>query len=438
VSFSPAGDRFAYVELGDVNQRLMLANRDGQHAHALLSVSGGLVMLIRPAWSPDGKRIAVMLFSEHPHSAGEAILDLIDMQGRESRRMMPGWQRIGQLRWTPDGKSIVLTVGADADPNKPQIHQVSIPTGTDRVLINDLAAYSDVSVSANGELITAIKTDSKAVVWVSKRNDFTHGITVPAQAERDPSVAWADGEHLILDSRRNGFPNLALLDLQTQAVSAFTNEHYVEQAVATVPSSAGRSVVFASNRSGEFHIWRFDPDNNQMQQLTFGSNYDERPCVSPDGQWVVYTSWAQNMPHLMKVRANGGPASQIGSYAAEDPQISPDGKWIACYFTDPVSGKWSVALVPFAGAGQPKLIAAASTPFRWSPNGASLTTTRTNANGVSNLWRVPLNGSPPVQLTDFEDQSIAAFSWSPSGDRLACMRVNTGADVALFKNTDSR
>ncbi len=435
VSFSPSGDQFAYVDVQTAEQRLMLANSDGQHTRVLLSLNR-VVMLLRPAWSPDGTRIAVMLFREHPQSTGEAILDLVKLDGSESRRVMPGWQRIGHLRWTPDGKSILTDVGTSAEPNKTQIHQVAVETGVDRVLTNDLAAYTDISLSANAAQITAVKTDSKASVWVSRPNDFTRGDTAPAQAERQASLSWADAQHLILDSRRNGYPNFALLDLETQSFSALTNEKHVEQSAAAVPGSGGKAIVFASNRSGEFHIWRFDSEANKMQQLTFGSSYDEQPSLSPDGKWIVYASYVQDLSHLMKVPASGGQVEQIASYSAQDPQISPDGKWIACSLHDPASGKWSVAVIPFNGSADPRVIPGASAPFRWSPDNSSLTTTRTNANGVSNLWRIPLDGEPPVQLTQFEDESILALAWSPLGDRIACLRANVGADVALFKNAN--
>jgi Tol biopolymer transport system component len=237
----------------------------------------------------------------------------------------------------------------------------------------------------------------------------------------------------VVNSRRNGFPNLGLLDMQTQSFSPLTNEQFVEQGAAIVPGTDGRSVVFASNRSGQFHIWRFDADTNNLRQLTFGPNYEEHPSVSPDGRWVVYTSWIQNVSQLWKVPAEGGQAAQISAYEAKDPQVSPDGKWVACYLNNQAAGKWSIALVAFDGNGEPRAVPQATNPVRWSPDGMSLISVRTDARGLSNVWRIPLNGGVPIQLTAFEDQSIPVFAWSPGGDRLACLRVSVGADVMLFK-----
>ncbi|MBV8895972.1 MAG: serine/threonine-protein kinase [Acidobacteriaceae bacterium] len=443
ISFSPRGDRFAYIRYSHAANAtisdLMLSGLDGQSARKILSRSD-VFLFRRPAWSPDGKSIAVILFEQRPQSSAEAFLDLVKLDGSEARRFLPDWQTIGQLRWTGDGKSlIVASVSTYSEPGRRfQLHQLAVANGADRSLTSDLAAYSEVSLSADDTEMTAIKTDSKAMVWISRPNDFVHGDTVPAETERAPALLWPDNAHLIMDSRRNGFPNLGLLDIETDSLTALTNEHFVEEGAAAIPGTAGKSVVFASNRSGRFHLWRFDVDSNALRQLTFGGNYDEHPSVTPDGRWIVYTSWAQNVPELRKVPADGGASEQIGGYHAQAPQVSPDGASIACYLQNPATGKWSVAIAPFNGDSEPRVVSGVTTPFAWSPDGASLTTALTDAKGVSNLWRVPFNGGAPVKLTQFEDQTVLAFAWSPSGGRVACLRAMVGADVALFKVSNSR
>jgi len=442
ISFSPDGNQFAYVQYETDNgpgakqtvSHLIVSSRDGQNRHRLLSASD-MIIFRQPAWSPDGKRIAV--FIKHSGVSGWAFLDLVKLDGTESRRQIADWRSIGQPRWTVDGKSLIVgAVTTYSEPSRRyQLHQLSITDGTDHLLTRDLAAYTEVSLPSNGKAVTAVKTDSRAVIWISKPNDFKHGDTVPAEAELNPSLAWADSGHLMVDSRRNGFPNLALLDTQTLSFSSLTSEQFVEQDVAAVPGTGGRSVVFASNRSGYFHIWRFETDSNKLVQLTNGVTYDQRPSVSPDGRWIVYTSWTQNVPHLRKVPAGGGTSIPVGSFNAQDAQISPDGKSIACYLQIPATGKWLTAIIPFDGGGEPQALPEASSQFRWLPDG-SLAAVRTDSNGVSNIWQIPLNGGSPLALTDFEDQSILAFAWSPMADRLACLRAMVGADVTLFKTAN--
>ena len=84
------------------------------------------------------------------------------------------------------------------------------------------------------------------------------------------------------------------------------------------------------------------------------------------------------------------------------------------------------------GSGPVRNFPSGRFPFGWAPDGKSLTTVITNPSGVSNLWSLPLDGSPLNQVTHFEDQAITNFAWSPEGTRLACIRVNFGSDVLLF------
>jgi Tol biopolymer transport system component len=91
--------------------------------------------------------------------------------------------------------------------------------------------------------------------------------------------------------------------------------------------------------------------------------------------------------------------------------------------------------MPLSGKGRSITIPGASLPFRWSRDGKSITAVRTDEVGVSNVWSFPVwGGGAPRRLTNFEEDAILAFAWSPSGERLACIRAsNQGADVVLLQ-----
>jgi hypothetical protein len=57
-----------------------------------------------------------------------------------------------------------------------------------------------------------------------------------------------------------------------------------------------------------------------------------------------------------------------------------------------------------------------------------------NAGGVSNIWRQPVDGSPPQQLTDFKTGLIFYFEMSPGGDRLLLARGTENNDVVLIRD----
>ncbi len=444
ISFSPSGKQFAFVRYVDTNRgksksresAIFIASTDGSDERKLLSVES-LTILRRLTWSPKGDRIAAFLDSYLPGQTSETTLDLLDLHGGQAQTALPGWRLIGQACWTRDGRTLIVSASTRQRARlQPQLRQIDLKSGEVYEITKDLAAYLSPSLTSDGLELAAVKQEDKAVLWVSASHDFTHGESASAESERRASLTWPDKNHIILNSNRSGFPNLWLFDVQTQARTDLTNESNVEQQAVAIPGSS--SVVFSSNRAGQFHLWRFDPETNRYTQLTFGANYDEAPAVSPDGQWIVYTSWVSNNPHLRKVRLSGGDDQSIGTYPAQDPQISPDGKWIACLIEDPVTSKWTVAIIPLDGSAHIQRMPAAQLPIRWLPDGNALSTVRTNPKGVSNVWAMPLDGSAPRQLTRFDDDMILAFAWSPAGDRLACVRASSGADVALFSRQKNR
>jgi len=52
----------------------------------------------------------------------------------------------------------------------------------------------------------------------------------------------------------------------------------------------------------------------------------------------------------------------------------------------------------------------------------------------SNIWRQPLDGSAPRQLTHFTSDRIFSFAWSRDGKRLAVSRGTVSGDVVLIRN----
>jgi hypothetical protein len=54
--------------------------------------------------------------------------------------------------------------------------------------------------------------------------------------------------------------------------------------------------------------------------------------------------------------------------------------------------------------------------------------------GVTNVWRRPLNGNPPKPLTFFKTVIITLFDWSHDGAWLACTHKANYEDVILISD----
>jgi len=54
--------------------------------------------------------------------------------------------------------------------------------------------------------------------------------------------------------------------------------------------------------------------------------------------------------------------------------------------------------------------------------------------GVSNIWRLPLDGGQAVQVTNFESDLIFKFDVSYDGKQFALARGTSTADVILISD----
>jgi Tol biopolymer transport system component len=116
--------------------------------------------------------------------------------------------------------------------------------------------------------------------------------------------------------------------------------------------------------------------------------------------------------------------------------VSPDGARIACNYWDEMNSQWKIAVFPYDG-GQPQLIFDAPGDFRrvvrWTSDSAALTFIDTRG-GVSNIWRQPLEGGLPQQITNFRTGRIFDFAWSSDGQRLVLAQGWVNSNAVVIRN----
>jgi Tol biopolymer transport system component len=172
-------------------------------------------------------------------------------------------------------------------------------------------------------------------------------------------------------------------------------------------------------------------------RLTSGEG-EVSPRFSPDGRWVVYQGGYQTGATIWRVPVDGGDAIRLTETRAQKPDVSPDGKLIAYHTMDSQSATspWIFGAMPFDGGPLIRKFtfgpSVGERIVRWVPGGWGLAYLDT-AGGVSNIWVQPLDGGPPLQLSDFKAERIDSFDWSPDGRRLAVVRGTETSDVVLIE-----
>lgn len=446
VTFSPTGDQLAFVrwtpnsgpQRNSTEGAIYVAPRDGSQIRKLFSSTQRHITQYID-WAPDGKRIAALLRTTSGATSGHLSLALIGLDGKEKQRDLPDWQVTDQVFWNPNGRTLFITASDRKEAGLNQrLRQIDVSTGEMRDLLQDTSGFRSGEITKDGAEIAVVKIESKANLWVSAPNDFGRGQSSWAETERKPNLTWMGNSSLVLGSVRGGYPNLWLSEVDEQTREVLTHEPFAEQEAAALAGT--RSVIYTSRRSGQMKIWRYDAETNRYRQLTFGPNSDTAPTVSGDGRRIVYVSSSATTSHLFRMQSDGSQNGQLTSYPALDPSLAPDGHSVLARIQDPRTGKWTLAIIPLEEGASGfttlnadyKTLSIPGANAVWAPDGKGITTSIENARGVSNIWLTPLDGGHRKQLTNFEEQQILKFAWSPNGDRLACLRTTSARDVALY------
>lgn len=442
VSYSPDGRHLAFLRNypNEGERALVIASTDGGGERKLMTrLRPDFLALVPPSWSPDGKSIACVAGSFGPNGSSINVIDVRVENGSETPITRQKWERIGHVAWLSDGRGLVMT---GRDLNSPllldQIWYLPYPEGRPRRITNDLHSYSGLSVAADGRALVTAQMTRFSRLWIAPEGDAARAREVSSrfldQSGERLGFGWTPDGRIVYSSTASGNPDIWIMNADGSDPRQLTVAPEADFAPEVSPD--GRFIVFTSQRGGAAHIWRINLDGGDARQLTSGPG-ETTPTFTPDGEWVVYESFGIGKSTLWRVPVAGGEPHKLTDTFSVFPAVSPDGRLIACAQLESSSGQFRPTIVSAADGSVVKMFdaPAPAPPMRWTPDGASLSYVETRG-GVSNLWRLPVDGGAPEPLTRFSDDLIFRYAWAPQGRSLALERGQVLSDVVLI--TDFR
>lgn len=199
------------------NQRLMTISEDGRNQSLLAEKIGSFS---RPAWSLDGKKIAVAA----DMGDGAADIYLVNVDGTGLTRLTIGGGK-EYLAWSPDGKKIAFNW---AEPG---------------------AAFASIYVmDADGSGVTNLSN-------------------VPATTGNDTEPAWSpDGHEIAFTAARNVLLQIYLMNVDGSGQTQLTSDTGNEPGW----SAEGTKILWHGYRGGQHAgaIWIMNADGSGQQQLS--------------------------------------------------------------------------------------------------------------------------------------------------------------------------
>jgi hypothetical protein len=184
--------------------------------------------------------------------------------------------------------------------------------------------------------------------------------------------------------------------------------------------SGTRTVAFASDRSGLWHILTRPLNADQITDLTPDLDSAQHPVWSADGQRLAFEITISNTTNIFVSDARGRNRAQVTQGDGYDGQasFSPNGARLA--FAGQRGGQWDVYAVDVDGANLVRLTNDPAQDWQpaWSPDGSRIAFA-SNRSGISQIYVMTSSGTgDPVRLTNFPSGAEQP-AWSSDGNWLA-------------------
>lgn len=438
ISFSPDGKRFAYIlpDSKGNNNHLVIADADGTSRQFIAQKSQPNTFVFDgdfAVWSPDGENIACLVNHLEANENYGSLVAVNVKDGTEKPLGAIKWQDVRGFEWLKDGSGLIVS-GREKNSAKNQIWRMSLPSGEIRPVTDDLNDYSWISLDGAGGSMVALQTATVNSLYVGELDGKDENFKeIISEVSPVYPFVWTPDGKIIFQSAADGTANLWTMDADGANRRQLTTDAQVnERGMCLTPD--GKYVVFTSWRSGKSNLWRVDADGQNLTQLTFGEA-DAHPDCTPDREAVVFQRGILSQPGLWKTSVSGGEPVKLTDFRAKWGAISNDGKQIS--FLQMKDDKWQICLIGADGGTISKRLDVPpiqrENTIRWSPDNRSLWFIGVNGN-VGNIWTMPLDGSPPEQITNFNSHWLDDFSPSFDKKKFALARRLSVSDMILITN----
>ncbi|MEL7005842.1 MAG: amidohydrolase, partial [Bacteroidota bacterium] len=160
---------------------------------------------------------------------------------------------------------------------------------------------------------------------------------LPLKAERTIHIKTDEGSWLSLDVSPDGktiafdmLGDIYLLPINGGKAKRLTKGLAFDSQPKFSPD--GKTILFASDRSGGNNAWTIDLESEETKQITKGDNTNMQSAEwAPDGKYIVVSKGKRNMK-LFLYHIDGGSGTQLikkpEALKVHEPVFSPDGRYI--------------------------------------------------------------------------------------------------------------
>lgn len=342
-----------------------------------------------------------MAFVSDRHGHGDILI--LDLASGRVRELATTPADELDPRWSPDGRTLAMTVRGSDGTSRIWIARVDADGGGER---------RGISLPGQRAYRARWAPDGGSLSYTASGDDGRQGRQV--WLRRVPELGAGTGP---------GTPST----LEPVRLSQGPDEH-----VGYDWSPDGRFILVLSLGAESQDLWAWPVDGGSPRRLTDREGEEWWPSWSPDGNRVVfYTTWDDAMTDVWTAESVTGRLRQVTDLPVEDfcPAWSPRGDRLA-FLSDRASksGLWVAGPdgdepMPVATEGR------VGANFDWTPDGDGIIFAYGKAK--TRLFAQPIGGGDPVALTDGL-RNVDEARMSPDGRFIAFESDDRGSEADLF------
>lgn len=446
-SISPNGQNVAFVRKipAENKQSLVVKNLVTKIEKSLktLSLPEEFYWNNYPAWSADGKKIALVAVNQTEHLS--RIL-LIDENGSSQDLKPNNFRNVEQIVWSAQENSLIAAAN---DGKNFQLWKISTIDNSVKRLTNDLNSYLGIAVSNDRKKLVSRQRIYFSNIWTAQKNDLTNLKQLTNGTSRNDGLrglSWLDDENIVYTSNDEKIRdwNLWLLKIADGSRQKLTADVETQNDYPTV-SPDKKAIYFSSDRNKQSRIWRIEADGKNSLQITFGEDETHHfPQISPNGKWLYFiiksgrnsTIGRKSLQENSVQELTGKTNYTAGNFLT----LSPNGKFLAFQninFQTKSEVESPQFQMAFLSTDNPqnvelKNITAWQQRIEWSPDSNFFEYLTGNVKQSSIVRQSISNTSSPEKILTSNDAIIFNFAWSPSGEHLAISRGQLLRDVVLL------
>jgi DNA-binding winged helix-turn-helix (wHTH) protein/Tol biopolymer transport system component len=439
------------------HRQLWIMRPDGSDAHIAFTADENAAF-IGAEWSPDGSRLAYVLFRRKPDSVN---IEARSLGGGPPVTLLPSG--VTDWSWAPDGR-VIYGIN-QTEPFGDACNFWAIPTDNSRgrptappkQLTNwDGFCLDNISESVDGKRLAFRKYSTQGSIYIAEMQPSRSRVSTPKrltlnQGKNFPGAWTADSRTIIFSSYLDGRWRIFSQSLDATAPRPLTvkEERNVLSAHLTPDDSA---ILYTPLPSGAYdpsslrELWRAPIGGGPPQLVLTAPIYGDPRCTRAPNSLCVFAERTADFKQL--IFTSFDPLNGRGSELCRldtDPganleffdylwDLSPDGKRIAVlrYSQSQIrilafDGSPARAVSAKEGAGLQSLT--------WATDGKGFLVSRASANG-SSLLQMDLDGNSKVLLTlegSVAPWNVPSVQWLGGFSAPWALPSPDGRQIAIYK-----